>query len=322
MTAVRDASVTEVSEALGTGTVIATVPGRGHGGAAAIARAIIGAIIVIALWEILALTVFHKVGSGVPRPFPPGRTTSTANAQYNNVLTQLWHDWQAGHYGKNIGTTMKEAITGYIDANVLAIVLGVLFVLWPVVESALLRIAIASYCLPIIAIGPILIFTLHGDAPKSALAALLVFFPSLIGVVVGLRSADKTSLEVIRAVGGGTRRKVPRAMVSVLGPERADKFMVAWAQLVKVRLRAALPSTFAALQIAAPSAILGAIIGEYLGAQTQGLGVFMIVAEQQGNAERLWGIALVCTVIAGLAYAVIGLIGRLVTPWAPRRRSA
>jgi ABC-type nitrate/sulfonate/bicarbonate transport system permease component len=178
-----------------------------------------------------------------------------------------------------------------------------------VVESALLRIAIASYCLPIIAIGPILIFTLHGDAPKSALAGLLVFFPTLIGVVVGLRSADKTSLELVRAACGGARNK------------QADKFIVSWAQLRKVRLRAALPSTFAALQIAAPSAILGAIIGEYLGAQTQGLGVFMIVAEQQGNAERLWGIALVCTVIAGLGYAAIGLIGRLLTPWAPRRRA-
>lgn len=309
MTAVRDADVAEVSEALGTGTVVATVPGRGHAGVATFLRAVIGTIILVAIWEILAITVFHKVGSGVPRPFPPGYTTSTKNAQYNNVITQLWHDWQAGHYGANIGQTMKEAVTGYIVANVLAIVLGVAFVLWPVVESALLRIAIASYCLPIIAIGPILIFTLHGDAPKSALAALLVFFPTLIGVVVGLRSADKTSLELVRAACGGSSNR------------RVDHFIVTWAQLRKVRLRAALPSTFAALQIAAPSAILGAIIGEYLGAQTKGLGVFMIVAEQQGNAERLWGIALVCTVIAGLAYAVIGLIGRLLTPWAPRRRT-
>jgi ABC-type nitrate/sulfonate/bicarbonate transport system permease component len=309
LTAVRDADVAELSDALGAGTVIATVPGGGRAGVATVLRAVIGAIIVIAIWEVFALTVFHKAGSGVPRPFPPGITTSTSNAQYNNVLTQLWHDFQAGHYGKNIGTTMKEAVTGYIVANALAIVLAVAFVLWPVVESALLRIAIASYCLPIIAIGPILIFTLHGDAPKSALAGLLVFFPTLIGVVVGLRSADKTSLELVRAACGGARNK------------QADKFIVSWAQLRKVRLRAALPSTFAALQIAAPSAILGAIIGEYLGAQTQGLGVFMIVAEQQGNAERLWGIALVCTVIAGLGCAAIGLIGRLLTPWAPRRRA-
>jgi ABC-type nitrate/sulfonate/bicarbonate transport system permease component len=321
LTAVRDADVAEVSEALGTGTVVATVPGRGHGGARAVFRAVIGTVILIALWEILALTVFHKVGSGVPRPFPPGRASSTSNANYNNVATQLWHDITSGLYRKNIGQTLKEAATGYIVGNALAIVLGVLFVVWPVVESALLRIAIASYCLPIIAIGPILIFTLHGDAPKAALAGLLVFFPTLIGVVVGLRSADKASLEVIRAVGGGSRYRVSKSATAWLGVRRVDRFFVTWAQLVKVRLRAAMPSTFAALQIAAPSAILGAIIGEYLGAQTKGLGVMMIVAEQGANAERLWGIAIVCTVVAGLAYALIGWIGRRLTPWAPRRRA-
>ena len=77
----------------------------------------------------------------------------------------------------------------------LAIVLAVAFVQVPLVEKALLRVAIASYCLPIIAIGPILTFVLNGDAPKSALAGLLVFFPTLVGVVVGLRSADRAALD-------------------------------------------------------------------------------------------------------------------------------
>lgn len=240
-----------------------------------------GFVFLIVVWEVLAVTVFDHVGSGVPTP--------------TSVVSTFVKDWGSGLYGRNVGQTLKEAATGYLVANVLAIVLGVAFVQLPVVEKALLRIAIASYCLPIIAIGPILTFVLHGSAPQSALAGLLVFFPSLVGVVVGLRSVDRQALDLVRAYGGGS-----------------------WAQLVKLRLRAALPSAFSGFQIAAPSALLGAIVGEFLGQQGSGLGIMMIDAEEALQIDRTWGIALFCTIAAGLAYLVVGLIGRAVAPWAPK----
>ena len=120
--------------------------------------------------------------------------------------------------------------------------LAIAFVQIPLVERALLQLALASYCLPVIAIGPVLAVLFSGDTPKVILAALSVIFTTLIGTLVGLRSADRTSLDLIRAYGGGS-----------------------WTQLWKVRLRASLPSMFAGLRIAAPAAMLGAIIGEYLG---------------------------------------------------------
>jgi ABC-type nitrate/sulfonate/bicarbonate transport system permease component len=282
----RLSEVAAVTEALGTQApvTIGPLPGGDREGMPAWMGGTIGAVLLIVAWELLAVTVFHKTGSGIPTP--------------TSVVSKFWSDWRSGLYGKNVGKTMREAATGYVVANALAVVLAIAFVQVPIIEKALLRIAIASYCLPIIAVGPILSFALNGEAPKSALAGLLVFFPTLVGVVVGLRSADPTTLDVIRAAGGGS-----------------------WAQLFKVRLRAALPSTFAALQIAAPSAILGAIIGEYLGAQSTGLGIMMIDAESALEIARTWGIALLCTVIAGLAYFVTGVIGRAVAPWAPRRAS-
>jgi ABC-type nitrate/sulfonate/bicarbonate transport system permease component len=278
--------VQAVAEALGTSAPVTSLGAVRHrGGPPPWLGGVIGFALLIALWEVLALTVFHKVGSGVPTP--------------TSVVSKFWSDYRAGLYGVNLRQSLKEAFTGYLVANVLAIVLAITFVQVPLVEKALLRIAIASYCLPIIAIGPILTFILHGDAPKSALAGLLVFFPTLVGCAVGLRSADRTTLDVIRASGGGS-----------------------WSQLWKVRLRAALPSTFAALQVAAPSAILGAIIGEYLGRQDHGLGILMINAQGSLETARIWGIALLLTGIAGVAYAVTGLIGRLLAPWAPRRSLA
>ena len=243
---------------------------------------LIGTVLLIGLWWILAVTVFHKIGSGVPKP--------------NDVVTQLWHDFGHGLYWKNIRQTLKEAATGFVGAVVLAAVLAVAFVQIPIVEKALLRLAIASYCLPIIAIGPILVFALPGDRPKSVLAGLLAFFPTLVGMILGLRSADANSLDLIRASGGG-----------------------AWAQLVKVRLKAALPSTFAALQNAAPAAILGAIIADLLGGQQGiGLGILMVDSEQALDISRTWGIGIVSAALAGIAYALTGFLGRLATPWAAR----
>jgi sulfonate transport system permease protein len=86
-------------------------------------------------------------------------------------------------------------------------------------------------------------------------------------------------------------------------------------QLWAVRVPAALPAFFSALQIAAPSAILGAVVGEYIGGQG-GIGVAMIGAQRSSQVQRTWGLALVVTLASLLAYLVIGFIGRKCTDWA------
>jgi ABC-type nitrate/sulfonate/bicarbonate transport system permease component len=128
----------------------------------------------------------------------------------------------------------------------------------------------------------------------AALAALAVFFTTLVGAILGLRSADQRSIDVVRALGGSS-----------------------FTALRKVRIKAALPSLFAALRISAPAAILGAMLGEFMGAD-RGLGQFLVAAKAQVDQERVWGIALVTTAVAGLGYLLIAVVGRLLTPWAPR----
>ena len=237
-----------------------------------------GLVVLVVVWEILGRTVFAD-SRAVPPP--------TA------ILAQIGDDGFA-FYGPNIETTLREAGKGWLWGNLIAIVLAIAFVQIPLVERALLQLALASYCLPVIAIGPVLAVLFTGDTPKVILAALSVIFTTLVAALVGLRSADRTSLELIRAYGGGS-----------------------WTQLWKVRLRASLPSLFAGLRIAAPAAMLGAIVGEYLGAEN-GLGVAMINSQQSLAVERTWGIALVATALSGAAYAMTALIGRLLTPWAAK----
>jgi ABC-type nitrate/sulfonate/bicarbonate transport system permease component len=238
----------------------------------------VGIVLLLVVWEILGRTLFADSRS-VPPP--------TA------ILRQLGRDGWA-FYWPNAETTLSEAGWGWLWGNGIAIVLAVAFVQVPIVERALLQLALVSYCVPVVAIGTILVVLFEGEKPKVIIAAMSVLFTTLVSMVVGLRSADRTSLDLIRAYGGGS-----------------------WTQLLKVRLRASLPSLFAGLRIAAPAAMLGAIIGEYLGAES-GLGVAMINSQQAFNVDRTWGIALVSTALSGLAYALTAWAGRLLTPWAPR----
>ena len=209
------------------------------------------------------------------------------------VLSRIVADG-AGFYGPNLGQTLREAGWGWLWGNGLAVVLAVVFVQVPAAERALLKVAVASYCLPVIAIGPILSVIFSGDTPKITLAALSVFFTTLIAMIVGLRSAPAASLELVHAYGGSSL-----------------------AALRKVRLVASLPSLFAGLRIAAPAAMLGAIIGEYMGADS-GLGVAMVNSQQALQIDRTWAIAVVATATAGALYGLTALVGRLLTPWAPK----
>jgi ABC-type nitrate/sulfonate/bicarbonate transport system permease component len=238
---------------------------------------VIGVCTLIIAWALVSTTVL-TARDGVPTPWA--------------TLRSLVHDgWS--FYWPNLSQTGSVALTGYLVGNGLAIGCALLVLLVPILEGFILSMATASYCLPIMAIGPLLTLLFAGDTPMVVLSALSVFFTTLVGLLVGLRSVSRTELDLVRAYGGGR-----------------------WQQMLRVRAKAALPSTLAALRVAAPAALLGAVIGEYLGRVTDGLGVAMIVSEQQLDVARTWAIALVCGALAGAGYALTALVERLAVPWA------
>jgi ABC-type nitrate/sulfonate/bicarbonate transport system permease component len=212
------------------------------------------------------------------------------------VLRQMVAD--RASYLTNATVTLREAAIGFLWGNAAAIALGVLFVQFPRVERSLLRVAVATYCIPLVTIGPILVVVLPGDGPKEALAALAVFFTTLLGTLQGLRSANPSSLDVVRSLGGSDSRAF-------------------WV----VRIPSALPALFASLRIAAPAALLGAVIGEYFGA-SQGLGVALVQAQSSFEVARSWGLAAVLALLAGFLYALVSLVARLSVPWAGQEVTA
>ncbi|MQY31957.1 ABC transporter permease [Nocardia aurantia] len=227
-------------------------------------------IAVLLAWQVLAVTVF----SGrfvVPSP------------------TSVWSTIVAdGFYTHDAASTLAISWKGWLIGNGIALILAAVCLLVPVAESGLMALGVATYCVPTIAIGPLLVVLYDVAGAKMVMSALSVFFVTLTAAVSGLRAAAPTTLQVVTAFGGGR-----------------------WAQLVKVRLRAAVPMLAGGLSVSAPAAILGTMIGDYLGGQ-EGLGVIMLQAQQQLAVERTWGIAIVSTAICGAAFAATAIGARLV----------
>jgi ABC-type nitrate/sulfonate/bicarbonate transport system permease component len=238
---------------------------------------VVAIVVLVVVWEglIELLAPHSKVWP------PPSRIISS-------MVDDGWH-----FYWPNLRTTLWEASRGFLWGNLIAVVLALVAVTVPALEGPLTQLGVVSYCLPIVAIGSIFVIVFSGETAKVILAAMSVFFTTFVGMVLGLRSAPASSLDLVRAYGGGRVQ-----------------------QILRVRLRSSLPSLFAALRIAAPASVLGAMIGEYLGEQNSGLGYAMVASEQGFNVPRTWGIALTATLIGGIAFALIGVIGRRLTPWA------
>jgi ABC-type nitrate/sulfonate/bicarbonate transport system permease component len=194
-------------------------------------------------------------------------------------------------YAIHVPVTLASAGTGFLWGNLAAIASAGLVIVVPWLERLVLQIGIASACVPLVALAPILAACFRGSATASVMAGVSVYFTTLVGSVGGLRQADRTALDVVRAYGGG----------------RLARFR-------KVQVFAALPGILTALKVAVPAALLGTVIGEFMGQET-GLGAALVAAQTASDTVRTWGITLVTALVAGLAFVAVGAIGNLATPW-------
>jgi ABC-type nitrate/sulfonate/bicarbonate transport system permease component len=250
----------------------------------------LGSLAIIGLWWISAVTLFARTNSA-------GESVTGSIPTPLEVLEGFGSDGFQ-FYFKNASITLTEAGIGFLLGNIGAIALAAVALALPRFENLATQIAVITYCIPIVAIGPIIRLVLGapgvGEPAGAAisLAALSVFFTTMIGVLTGVKSTDQASLDVVTVYGGNS-----------------------WHRLIKVQLLSALPSVFAALKIAAPASFLGAILGEYVGGPDIGFGPALVNAQQSLEVARVWGLALVSGAIAGLGYFLFGLIARKVTPW-------
>ncbi len=200
-------------------------------------------------------------------------------------------DW-IGHYDVyllHIGATLQSASLGFLFGVIISVLAAIAFVQFPLLERLTRGISISLFAVPAITIGPLLVLAFSGSVPQVILAAICVYFPTMISALLGLRDIDPRPVDVVRTYGGGS-----------------------WAVLRFVRLRAAVPGILLGLKVAAPAAMLGAILGEFGAGTRWGLGSFLLGSLGQANSARIWGIGLVATLVAGAVYLFFAFVGRRV----------
>ncbi len=198
----------------------------------------------------------------------------------------------AGTLWANVLPTLMEAALGFVFGNLVAVALAVWFVYSPTAEKAFYPIAVIIKSIPIIALAPILVLLVgNGFAPKIIIAGLICFFPTLVNMVQGLKSASPAMLDLMR----------------VLSASNSEIF---W----KVHLPSSLPFLFAALKIAATSSMMGAIVAEWIGSSF-GLGALIIEATYNFRSPLLYATVVIAAALAVILFFAVAMVEKKVVRW-------
>ena len=195
---------------------------------------------------------------------------------------------------ENLLPTAIEALAGFALGNLTAIVIATVFVHKKSLEEAFFPVVVVINTIPVVAKAPILVLLLgNGMEPKIAIAALICFFPTLVNMVRGLESVNPQAMELMRVLSASNREV-----------------------FFKLRLRNSLPYLFSALKIAASTAVIGAIVGEWIGSTT-GIGALIIQSTYNFDSAMLYATVLVGSAFSVLFFVAIVAVERLVVRWQP-----
>ena len=184
----------------------------------------------------------------------------------------------------NLFITLRDAGVGFAVGMTAALVVASIFVVSRTVEQTFMPVAMLLRSVPLVAMTPIIVLIFgRGIVGVTVMVAIVVFFPALVMIMVGLRAAPVQAQDLIAAYGGSR-----------------------WTALRMVSVPSALPAVFAAARVSVPGALIGALIGEWLGSG-QGLGSSMIKAIPRYQYNELWAPIVVITVVSIILYAVVGI---------------
>ena len=207
------------------------------------------------------------------------------------VVQKLW-ELRVPLFTAHLPATMEVVGVGLVISIVLGLGLAILMDVSPVAEKALYPIVIASQTIPTTALAPLFVLWFgYTMWSKVLVAVLMTFFPITITVFDGFRSVKTEMIELMQTFG-------------------ASKSQI----FLKLKLPAVLPYFFSAIKMAVPLSIIGAAIGEWLGAQS-GLGYFSRRMMTQLDGAGVFAPIVLLSAAAMLAVAVVGLIERKAVKW-------
>jgi putative hydroxymethylpyrimidine transport system permease protein len=211
-------------------------------------------------------------------------------ASPSETLTALRDDWSL--LMDNARATLIEVVLGLAISVVAGVALAVTMHLHRPLRDAAYPLLVASQAIPIVVLAPLFVLAFdYGMGPKLAIVALICFFPITVNVLDGLRAAPAELLKLMRS----------------LGASRLET-------LRKVELPASLPSFFTGLRVAATVSVIGAVFGEWAGAD-EGLGRLVLLSNNQLQTPRVYAGVVLLTLMAVALFALATLAERLACPW-------
>jgi NitT/TauT family transport system permease protein len=242
---------------------------------------IFGATIIV-VWELLVR------GWQVPLVILPPPSLVIITASEN--LDILWKDLNQ--------TFFKGALRGYLIGCGSAIIVGVLVERYDALRIGLLPVANFMAALPIVGTAPILVMWFGFDwESKAAVVVVMVFFPMLINTVAGLQESTKIQNDLLQTYAAGKTQT-----------------------FIKLRFPAAMPFIFNGLKICTTLALIGAIVAEFFGSPTLGMGFRISTSVGQLALDMVWAEIVVAALAGSLFYGIMAMIEKGVTFWHPSQR--
>jgi NitT/TauT family transport system permease protein len=237
----------------------------------------LGIAIGIGAWE--AIVTLLKVPPFIAPA--PETVVATFVAKFGILMSNLW-------------PTVVEAIGGFIIGNLFAVALATAFVHRKMLSETFFPLVVLINSIPVVAKAPILVLMLgNGFAPKIVIAAVICFFPTLVNMVRGLESVNPQAMELMQVLS-------------------ASKWEIFW----KLRLLNSLPYLFSALRISASIAVVGAIVGEWIGS-SYGIGALIIQSTFNFDSALLYATVFLGSTFSMLFFLAISLSERLIVRWQP-----
>lgn len=190
-------------------------------------------------------------------------------------------------------TTLVETLEGFGLAIGIGVPVAILIAYSRILESTIYPALVALNAIPKIAIAPLLVIWMgFGAGPKVAMVVLICFFPIVISTATGLKSTPAELVDLARSLSASPLQ-----------------------QFVKVRFPASLPYVFVGLKVAIALAVIGAVVGEFVGA-TKGLGYVIIASGQNANTSLAFASIVLLSLMSIVLFYALVFAERLLVPWA------
>ena len=235
------------------------------------------------------LLVFISLWETAPRL---GLVSAIILPSFSAVFSALLSLVQQDYFFRHFFVTLNEIVIGFVLGTTIGLVLGTALAIWPAVKKVTYPFIVGFQAIPKIVFAPLLIAWFgFGQSSKIVMAIVISFFPVLLNTMVGLESVPEDARKLMRSL------KATR-----------------WQTFRKVSLPHALPVIFAGVKAALTFAVIGAIVGEFVGA-SQGLGYLVELYNHQFRIDRVFAVVVVLAGIGAGGYFILEWFDRKLIFW-------